>query len=196
MVNQEKNMSIEKLDQELFLFLNGLHADWLDPIMWWFSDKLIWVPLYIFILFLIIRKYQWRSVGILLSVALLIAASDQISVWFKLTVERARPTHTEELKPLIHTLNNYFGGPYGFVSSHASNSFALATFTSLFLAPYYKYYRISAFIWAALVSYSRIYLGVHFPGDILCGAILGVLLAHVVYFLYRKFGDFCPNKYC
>lgn len=189
-------MEIVKLDQELFLFLNGLHADWLDPIMWWLSDKLIWAPLYLFILFLIIRKYQWKSVGILLSVAILIAASDQLSVLLKNTIERARPTHTEDLKGLIHTLNNYFGGPYGFVSSHASNSFALATFTSLFLSPFYKYYRISAFVWAALVSYSRIYLGVHFPGDILGGAILGILLAHLVYFFYQKFSDSCPNKYC
>jgi undecaprenyl-diphosphatase len=189
-------MDIQQIDQDLFLFLNGLHSDWLDPIMWWLSDKLIWIPLYAFILFLIIRKYQWRSVGILLSVAILIAVSDQTSVWFKNTVERARPSHVEELRQYIHTLHNYFGGPYGFVSSHAANSFALATFTSLFLSPFYKYYRISAFIWAFFVSYSRIYLGVHYPGDILGGAVLGILLAHLVYFLYRKFGDFCPNKYC
>jgi len=189
-------MDILKLDQELFLFLNGLHADWLDPVMWWLSDKLIWIPLYAFILYLIIKKYQWRSVGILLTVAILIAASDQISVWMKFSFERARPTHTEGLKEQIHTLNNYFGGPYGFVSSHASNSFAIATFTSLLLSPFYKNYWIYAFIWAFLVSYSRIYLGVHFPGDILAGAILGVLLAHLFYFLYRKFADICPNKYC
>jgi undecaprenyl-diphosphatase len=189
-------MSITQIDQELFLFLNGLHADWLDPIMWWISDKLIWIPLYFLILVLIVRKYQWRSVGILLSVAILIAASDQISVWFKVTVERARPTHTEGLREQIHYLNDYFGGPYGFVSSHASNSFAIATFTSLFLSPFYKNYRIYAFIWAALVSYSRIYLGVHFPGDIIAGALLGVILAHLVYFLYGRFSNACPNKYC
>lgn len=189
-------MNIIDLDQDLFLILNGLHAYWMDSIMWWLSDKLIWIPLYAFILYLIIKKYKWRSVGILLSVAILIAASDQLSGWLKFTVERARPTHTEGLKEQIHTLNNYFGGPYGFVSSHASNSFALATFTSLFLSPFYKNYRVYAFIWAFLVSYSRIYLGVHFPGDILAGAIVGVLLAHLVYFLYRKFAHACPNKYC
>lgn len=189
-------MNIVELDQDLFLFLNGLHAQWLDPVMWWLSDKLIWVPLYALILYLIIKKYQWRSIGILLSVAILISASDQISVWFKYAFERARPTHTECLKDQIHTLNQYFGGPYGFVSSHASNSFAIATFTSLFLSPYYKNYRIYAFIWAFLVSYSRIYLGVHFPGDIFAGAILGILLAHLVYFCYSKFSKACPNKYC
>lgn len=189
-------MNVAQLDQDLFLFLNGLHTDWLDPIMWWLSDKLIWIPLYAFILYLIIRKYNWRSVGILLSIAILIAASDQLSVWLKFYFERSRPTHTEGLIDQIHTLNNYFGGPYGFVSSHASNSFALATFTSLFLSPFFKNYWIYAFIWAFLVSYSRIYLGVHFPGDILGGAILGIILAHLVYFLYGRFSNACPNKYC
>lgn len=189
-------MDIIQFDQDLFLFLNGLHANWLDPIMWWISDKLIWIPLYAFILYLIIRKYQWKSVGILLSIAILIALSDQASVFLKNSIERARPSHVEELKGYIHHINNYFGGPYGFVSSHASNSFAIATFTSLFLSPFYKNYRIYAFIWAALVSYSRIYLGVHYPGDILGGAILGILLAHLVYFLYRKFAKSCPNNYC
>lgn len=184
------------LDQSLFIFLNGLHATWLDPIMWWLSDKLIWIPLYAFILYLIIKKYQWRSVGILLSVALLIAASDQVSVWFKYGFERFRPTHTEGLKEQIHTLNGYFGGAYGFVSSHASNSFALATMTSFFLAPHYKNYRWVAFIWAALVSYSRIYLGVHFPGDVIGGALLGILLAYLVYRFYLYFGNKCPNNYC
>lgn len=189
-------MNIEKLDQDLFLFLNGMHADWLDPVMWWLSDKLIWIPLYVFVLFLLIKKYRWKSVGILLSIVLLIALSDQISVLFKNGFERYRPTHTEGLKDYIHTLNNYYGGPFGFVSSHASNSFALATYTSLFLTPYYNNYRIFAFLWAILVSYSRIYLGVHFPGDIFAGSILGILLAHLVYFLYRKFINVCPNKYC
>lgn len=184
------------IDQSLFLFLNGLHATWFDPIMWWLSDKLIWIPLYLFILYLIIRKYQWKSVGILLSVAILIAASDQVSVFIKYGIERFRPTHNEGIKDSIHTLNEYFGGSYGFVSSHAANSFALAAFTSFFLAPYYKNYRWIAFIWAALVSYSRIYLGVHYPGDILGGAILGILLSFIVYKLYRLFSNACPNNYC
>jgi undecaprenyl-diphosphatase len=189
-------MDVAKLDEALFLFLNGLHTPYLDHFMWWLSDKFIWIPLYAFIIYLIVRKYKWKSVGILLAVALLITASDQLSVWLKFAIERPRPTHTEGLKEHIHTLNNYFGGPYGFVSSHASNSFALATFTSLFLSPIHKNYQIYAFIWAFMVSYSRIYLGVHFPGDILGGAILGILLAHIVYFFYRRFATFCPNKFC
>ncbi|OYT17302.1 MAG: phosphatase PAP2 family protein [Bacteroidetes bacterium 4572_77] len=185
-----------QIDQSLFLFLNSLHASWLDSLMWWLSDKLIWMPLYLLILGLIIKNYGWKAITILFFVALLIAASDQISVWIKFSIQRARPTHTEGLKESIHTLNNYFGGAYGFVSSHAANSFALASFTSFFLQTHYKYYGIMAFVWAFLVSYSRIYLGVHFPGDIIGGAVLGIFLSLVVYKLYSTFTQRCANNYC
>ncbi len=184
------------LDQQLFLFLNSLHSSWLDPVMWWFSNRLIWIPLYAFVLYLIIRKYQWRSVGIILSIALLIAASDQFSVLIKNMVERPRPTHEPALAGQIHTLNNYLGGAYGFVSSHASNSFALATITTIFLSPFFRRFGYWAFTWAFLVSYSRIYLGVHYPGDILAGAAVGVLLAFIIHKLYGVFIEKCPNQYC
>ena len=185
-----------QIDQSLFLFLNSLHANWLDGVMWWLSDKFIWIPLYLFVLGLIIKNYGWKAIGIIIFTAILISLSDQISVWIKFAVERARPSHTESLKESIHTLNNYFGGAYGFISSHASNSFALATFTSFFLAPHYKYYKYWAFIWAVLVSYSRIYLGVHFPADIIGGAALGILLAFFVYQLYQVFSKRCLSNYC
>jgi len=185
-----------QLDQSFFLWLNSLHTSWVDPIMWWLSDKLIWIPLYLYVLFLIIKNYHWKSVGILISIALLIAASDQVSVFIKYGVERFRPTHTEGLKESIHTLNGYYGGAYGFISSHASNSFALATITSFFLSPFYKHYRWLAFTWATLVSYSRIYLGVHFPGDIIGGAVLGIVLAFIIHKLYLAFSNRCSNNYC
>ena len=185
-----------QLDHSLFLMLNSWHHPWIDPIMWWLSDKFIWIPLYIFILYLMIKNYGWKSVGILLSIALLIGLSDQFSVLIKNSVERFRPTHTEGLKEQIHILNNYFGGSYGFVSSHASNSFALAMISSFFLTPFYKNYRWMAFVWASLVSYSRIYLGVHFPGDIIGGALLGVLLAWLIYRLYMYLSSKCSNNYC
>lgn len=184
------------LDQSLFLWLNGLHAPWADFVMWWLSDKLIWIPLYLFILYLIIKNYGWKSVGIILSVALLISATDQISVLIKYAVERFRPTHTDSLKESIHTLHNYYGGTYGFVSSHATNSFALALYTSFFLKPFYKHYLQMALLWATMVSYSRIYLGVHFPGDIIGGAILGIILSYIIYKLYQAFSNRCSNNYC
>lgn len=185
-----------QLDHDVFLWLNHLHAEWADPIMWWLSNRFVWIPLYVLVLFLIIRHYQWKSVGIILSFLILISLSDQFSGLLKNNVERFRPTHTEVLKESIHTLNNYFGGAYGFVSSHAANSFAFATMSSFFLAPFYRHYRWMIFVWAILVSYSRIYLGVHFPGDILGGAFLGIILAYIMRYLYLKFGEKCPNNYC
>jgi len=187
---------LTQLDQNLFLLLNGLHASWLDPLMWWISSRFIWIPLYIFILFLLIKNYGWKTVGILLSITVLIALSDQISVMLKFGVARFRPTHTDGLKESVHTLHQYLGGPFGFVSSHAANAFALATYTSFFLSPYYKNYKKYAFAWASIVAYSRIYLGVHFPADVLGGALLGVIIAKVVYKLYIIFSSKCSNNYC
>jgi undecaprenyl-diphosphatase len=185
------------LDKEVFLSLNGLHNNFFDFIMWWSSSKLIWIPLYLYFLYLIIKKYGWESVAILLSLALLIALSDQISGFVKDGVQRFRPSHNPDFIGQVRTLNNYLGGNYGFVSSHAANSFALAYFLSKILEPKSIYFKILLFAWATEVSYSRIYLGVHYPGDILGGAFLGILLAGlVVYFYQHIFHKFCLSKNC
>jgi undecaprenyl-diphosphatase len=116
----------------------------------------------------------------LLGVAVLITMSDQTSVHlFKETFQRLRPCQQDDIAGLVHLVNDYCGGMYGFVSSHASNSFGIAVFTGLFLAR--RYYWIIILAWAALVGYSRVYLGVHFPGDIIGGALLGSLLAYGLY---------------
>ena len=114
--------------------------------------------------------------------------ADQISVKvFKEGFERLRPSHNPEIKDLIHTVKGYRGGQFGFVSSHAANTFAMAFFTSkLFRNRYYSWF---IFIWAAVVSYSRIYLGVHYPLDIIGGALLGMLLGYLVFIPYRMFGN-------
>jgi undecaprenyl-diphosphatase len=167
-------------DTQLFLFLNGLHAPFLDPVMWFVSGKIQWLPLYLGILGLLIYRFRWRTGWILLGVAVLITMSDQASVHlFKENFQRLRPCHQEDIVGLVHLVNDYCGGQYGFVSSHASNSFGIAVFTGLFLAR--RYYWIIILAWAALVAYSRIYLGVHFPGDIIGGALLGSLLAYGLY---------------
>lgn len=171
-------------DEKLFLFLNGLHADWLDPIMRFITGRNEWIPLYLLIIILIIRQLGWRSVFMLLGFGLLITLADQsASGFFKPFFERLRPCHNPEIEHLVHTIKRC-GGQYGFASSHASNTFALGTF--LFLV-YRNMWSKLMLVWAAVVSYSRIYAGVHYPGDILMGAILGVLSAFIVYWLYRKF---------
>lgn len=174
---------LTNLDSQLFLFLNGLHSEFWDSIMWWVSGKEEWIPLYMVLLGWLIFRFKWRILYLIPFIVLLIVLSDQISVLIKNTVQRFRPTHDPEIGNLVNTLNNYRGGKYGFVSSHAANSFALAIFTSLILKN--RWFTVFIFFWAALVSYSRIYLGVHYPGDILFGALLGIALGMVTFWLWN-----------
>lgn len=163
-------------DTQLFLFLNGLHTPFMDRVMWFVSGKIQWLPLYLVILALFIHRFRWRTLWILLGTAVLITMSDQATTHlFKETLQRLRPCHQPQLAGLVHLVNDYCGGMYGFVSGHASNSFAIAVFTGMFVR--HRYYWMGILCWATLVGYSRIYLGVHFPGDIIGGAVLGSLLA-------------------
>lgn len=183
---------MEKLiqwDTNLFLFLNDLNCPFWDNVMWFVSGKYEWIPFYVILLGVIIWKFRLKSILIILMIPVLITAADQISVkLFKEVFERLRPCHNPEIQHLVHTVNNKCGGKFGFVSSHAANSFALAGF----LAFVFKIRWFSALIlfWASLVSYSRVYLGVHYPADILGGAMLGLLIGYLVYLLY----GFLDNK--
>jgi undecaprenyl-diphosphatase len=171
-------------DKELFLLLNSLHSNVLDFLMWHISGKFIWIPLYALILYAIIRRYKVQGLYFVAGIILTIVAADQISVLIKNGVERLRPSHNPEFEGLIHIVNNYRGGTYGFVSSHAANSFGLATFVALIF--HKQWITVAMLSWALVVSYSRIYLGVHYPADIVCGGMLGSLLA-VVLFYATKF---------
>lgn len=175
---------LEQFDRELFLFLNGLNSPVLDIIMVWFSDKLFWIPFYFLLLLLIVWKNGWKSLLIIIPiVALVITLSDQISVHlFKEVFKRYRPCHNEQIKNLVH-LSNGCGGIYGFVSSHAANTFALAVFIGFILKDRIKYIFPFMLSWAFLISYSRIYTGVHYPLDILAGAILGILIGSFGFYL-------------
>jgi len=175
--------SLIELDQQFFLWLNGLHADWLDPIMLFITRRNPWIPLYALILFLVIRKLKWQSWSMMIAFALLITLADQAaSGFFKPFFERLRPCHEPGIQDMVHMVKGC-GGQYGFASSHASNTFALAFF--LWFVYRNKYAKIMIG-WAVVVSYSRIYVGVHYPGDIIMGAILGVLAAIVTYQLYKR----------
>ena len=175
---------LNNIDVRLFLFLNGIHSEFWDPVMVFTSGRLSWIPLYAFILYLIIKKYKKKSWIIVLSIIVLITLSDQISVhFFKNIFERLRPCKNPEFKEIIHVVNDRCGGNYGFVSSHAANTFALAIFTLLLLNS--RLYSIAIISWATLVSYSRIYLGRHYPGDVIGGALLGILIGYIVYYIYK-----------
>jgi len=177
-----------ELDTQLFLFLNDLNTPFWDKIMWWITEKESWYPFYGILIIAMGWRYKWNAVVTILFIALTITLADQISVkGFKFVFERFRPSHNPELEGMVHLVHGYTGGKYGFVSSHAANSFGLAAFTSLLFRN--KKFTWFIFIWAIIVSYSRIYLGVHYPGDILGGAALGILLGYLVFYLYNWIGN-------
>ncbi|WKK85436.2 phosphatase PAP2 family protein [Marivirga arenosa] len=175
--------SLIEFDQQLFLWLNGFHADWLDPIMLFITKRNPWIPLYALILFFVIKQLRWQSWSMLLAFAVLITLADQAaSGFFKPFFERLRPCHEPSIQAMVHMVKGC-GGKFGFASSHASNTIALATFLWLI---YRNVYAKMMIVWAIVVSYSRIYVGVHYPGDIIMGAILGILAAIITYNLYKR----------
>jgi undecaprenyl-diphosphatase len=151
--------------------------------MFFISGRYEWIPLYAILLGFIIRKFRWRAIWILVAVVIMITLSDQIANLLKAGVKRFRPCKDPEIGHLVHLVNDYCRSSYGFVSGHAANSFALATFISLLFGN--KWVTTGMLIWAAWVSYSRIYLGVHYPGDVLGGAIIGVLTGWSMMYILR-----------
>ena len=179
--------TLKQWDTTLFLFLNSKHNAFFDVAMYWMTKGYLWIPVYLLLLYFIIKHYKYQTFYIILAYALLVTISDQTSVHlFKNFFHRFRPSHEPSLEGLVHIVNDYRGGDYGFVSSHATNFFGITTLTILFLRKKVKYLPILLIFWATLVCYTRIYLGVHYPGDILCGAIVGIVIAIGVYKLYTS----------
>lgn len=175
-------MMLGSIDQRLFLFLNGLHTDWLDGVMVSITEMWPWIPLYILLLYLVFKCYGRRGWWILLAVAVTILCSDQLSAHVcKPLFHRLRPCFNPELEGLVHLPRGLPGGRYGFVSSHAANTFAVAAVLTAALRKRYRSIGWWLYAWAFISSYSRIYIGVHYPGDILAGAALGVLIGLILW---------------
>jgi undecaprenyl-diphosphatase len=176
-------MAFPAWDTDLFLFLNSLHSDFFDTLMWYASATRTWIPLYMLILFLMYRQLGWRRFLLMaLGLALCVLLADRISSgFFKPLVARLRPTHA--LGDAVHTVRDYRGGRYGFVSSHAANMFAIAVYSLLVVRR--KYFTVFMLLFALFVSYTRIYMGVHYPLDIICGGLLGAGTGWGVATLYR-----------
>jgi undecaprenyl-diphosphatase len=166
---------IVRLDQQLLLFLNSLNSPFWDQVMYAISGKFIWIPLYLAILIYLGIKYKRKFLVILLFIILGITL-------FKNVFQRLRPCHEPALEGLVHLVKGECGGKYGFVSSHATNSFYVALFSLLFIRK--RWFTITMVLWAAVIGYSRIYLGVHYPGDVICGSMLGALIGWSIYRLY------------
>jgi len=174
---------LEQLDRQVFLYLNSLHSSFFDGIMHAVSSVAIWIPLYLAILISLGFLYRRKFIVIFIFILLAVTLSDQLSVQlFKNVFHRLRPCHNPALEGLVHLVNGECGGPYGFVSSHASNCFNVAVLSLLLVRN--RWYSAGMLMWAVLVSYSRIYLGVHYPGDVICGALLGTLIGWGIYSLY------------
>jgi undecaprenyl-diphosphatase len=177
--------SIKEIDTQLFLFLNSKHNPFFDVIMFWASHKFVWIPLYFLFAFLSYKHFGKKIWLIAFAAFLVILLSDQISVHlFKNVFLRYRPCHNLDICSLVH-LNVGKGGKFGFISSHATNTFGLAMFLSLLFKGKIKYFSLGVFIWAAFVSYSRIYNGVHYPSDIAVGAIVGMVIGFAVFKIYQ-----------
>ena len=173
-----------QLDTNLFLALNGAHSPFWDSIMYFSSCTLSWLLLYLVIIFFISLEHTWKTLWWLLAIAFVVLLADQISVQaFKNVFQRLRPCHNQDLSEFIHLVGRC-GGKYGFISSHAANTFGVAVFLSFLFSR--KWITAGLLVWAAFVSYSRIYLGVHYPGDVLAGAIVGAGMGSAVWFVASK----------
>ena len=176
---------LEQLDTQLFLFLNGLNSPLWDTIMYWISYRYTWIPLYIATLIYFVYKQKYKAIITIILAIGVIALADQISVnLFKNVFLRYRPCHNTDIKDLVHIVHGHCGGQYGFVSSHAANAFGFASFSALVLQK--RNISVALIIWAIIVSYSRVYLGVHYPADIIGGAILGLSSGLFMYLIYQK----------
>ena len=174
---------IEQIDRQLLFAVNGANSPLFDTIMWWVSKPAFGIPFYLLFVFLLYKYFGWKSTLIIvLSTGVAVGLADLSAKYlFKEMFERFRPSQNLEIKEQLHYVNNYHGGMYGFVSSHSANMFSIALLLGLWLKKKIKYSLYFLLIWAALIGYSRIYLGVHYPSDVLCGALLGMLIAFLIY---------------
>lgn len=187
---------LQGVDSQLLLFFNGMHLTFFDRFMMMATGRFIWVPFYLALLAVLMVRLGWKqSLLWLAAIGITITIADQVcATWIRPIAERLRPAHPDNpLAPLVHIVDGYRSGHYGFPSCHAANSFALTTIFSLVAKR--RIITLTLVVWALLNCYTRIYLGVHYPGDILVGAAIGALAGWMVYsvtgLLLRRF----PSKH-
>lgn len=183
--------SLQQIDSSIFLYFNGMHASWTDVLFYYISNRFVWIPLYLLLAFFLFRRYRKKAWIVVAAVVISVFLSDQSCNLIKRTVQRPRPSHNIELVDQVHLVAKpdgtlYKGGPYGFPSSHAANAMALAFIVVVFLTREKTLWTLLMFFWMLLVSYSRIYLGVHYPGDIIVGWCVGAIWSGLIIFGLQK----------
>lgn len=185
---------IEALDIQLLLLINGLSSPFLDDLMWTFSSKLFGVPFYLIFIYILFKNKPFRSaITCTFLLVLVVVLSDLTAKYcFKEVFQRFRPSHNLILKDQLTFLNKpdgtfYIGGLYGFISSHACNMFALSFLFYKYIKNIFPKSIWLLLFWASLISFSRIYLGVHYPSDVIVGGIVGIVIAQFLYYLSNEF---------
>lgn len=171
---------LNDIDADALLAVNGLHDMFQDTFWWMLTAKWSSLLLVLALVWILLHQNRRHALFVVAMLVLTVLVADQVSSGLiKHLVERLRPTHDPSLESMVHVINGYRGGMYGFVSSHAANFFAISMLLSFVIR--HRWVTLSLFAWALLQCYSRIYLGVHYPGDILGGIIVGILVGWLVW---------------
>ncbi len=175
--------TLRELDQHIFIFFNGFHNEFFDVLMYWITYKYTWFPFYLVLILVVVRRYGWQGALMMLAVLIAVGLADQATSGFmKPYFGRLRPCYNPDLTGLVHVVAGC-GGRFGFASAHAATTFALATSLYLMMRGWTHNF-VYLYIWSFIVSYSRIYVGVHYPADLLVGAAIGSAIGWLVYLLY------------
>lgn len=183
---------LEELDRTIFLLVNSAHSPFMDEVMHTVSMRTVWIPVYLLALYFVYRIYNWKGIlAVAAGAGIMIFLSDFGSVHlFKNMFERYRPCNNLLLNGSVHIYENECSTSFSFISSHASNFFAVATLLTLIFKNHFRFGWILFFSCAALVAYSRVYLGLHYPSDVFIGGLYGILCGLAGFFIFR----FVKNK--